>query len=722
MKKQNRKFVTDIIKDHNNNKVVDLRQLVEEIPTASPQVKIEKSLVQNIADEIPRSKSFVIKKLSWAGLLLLVMMIFPGLIKFSDYVNNNLLAKQGVVLGEALNAFDHAKSAGSSLADINLESAVFKFNLAAEGFKEAKTDIDETNVIIREIVKVLPGGSKLASAEHMLEAGANLSQAGESLAKAMQPLNSINNTISGAMDTDKKNRSSITENLLVSKAHLEVVKDKVALALDHIEKVNVNDLPENQREQFDKIKSMVPQIRETVSSISTYSDSFLELLGHNMKKRYLLLFTNNREVRKGGGFIGTYGLLDIQDGNITKLFVEGPYNIDGQLKETIASPTPLHLINPTFYMRDANFFLDYPTSAQKVAELYEKSGGVTVDGVISINASLMPKLLKITGPVAMPEYDTTINYENFYDQTQVEVEFEYDKEENKPKQFIADLMPKIFEKLSFLESNQTVELVNLLFGSLQNKEIMLYFFDDNLQQLASENGFTGEVPETDKDYLAIAESNIGGGKTSNVIKRDVDLKTNISSDGKITNELKIVSSHTGDPENIWSGIKNVTYLEIFVPQGAKLIKAEGFDDWIFSRLKPELDNAIDDSLVKQIENSKSIHKESSTVIGVESEKTTFGNWLEIAPSEKKEITLVYELPFKIDTKNNSVDSYSIYYQKQAGTNPLQIKHVIEYPDNYKSLWNYNTLDNLDKEFNLIRFSGQLDRDMITAFVLENINE
>ena len=64
-------------------------------------------------------------------------------------------------------------------------------------------------------------------------------------------------------------------------------------------------------------------------------------------------------------------------------------------------------------MHDANWFPNFPTSAEKVSWFYEKTGGRTVDGVIAITPELLRDLLAITGPIDMPEYDKTINADNF---------------------------------------------------------------------------------------------------------------------------------------------------------------------------------------------------------------------------------------------------------------------------------------------------------------------
>ncbi|MEK7102387.1 MAG: DUF4012 domain-containing protein, partial [Patescibacteria group bacterium] len=47
------------------------------------------------------------------------------------------------------------------------------------------------------------------------------------------------------------------------------------------------------------------------------------LLGFDEERTFLVLLLNNTELRPGGGFIGTYAVATIRNGQLKDLFVEG---------------------------------------------------------------------------------------------------------------------------------------------------------------------------------------------------------------------------------------------------------------------------------------------------------------------------------------------------------------------------------------------------------------
>jgi len=131
---------------------------------------------------------------------------------------------------------------------------------------------------------------------------------------------------------------------------------------------------------------------------------FQDLLGYNGPRKYLFLFQNNHEIRATGGFIGSYGVLNVHNGNVKELFVDGIFNPDGQLSVRVVPPKPIQKISTNWSTHDANWFPNFPTSAEKIAWFYEKTGGPTVDGIITLTPTVMEKLLEITGPIEMLEY------------------------------------------------------------------------------------------------------------------------------------------------------------------------------------------------------------------------------------------------------------------------------------------------------------------------------
>src|SRR5690606_8343561 len=114
------------------------------------------------------------------------------------------------------------------------------------------------------------------------------------------------------------------------------------------------------------------------------------------------------------------------------------------------APRALQLINARWELQDANWFFDWPTSAQKIAHLYDQSGGPTVDSVIAVDTAVMEELLKFLGPVELAAYDKEIDAVNFRQILQQHVEVDYDKTLNQPKKIIADLAPLMLERLKSL--------------------------------------------------------------------------------------------------------------------------------------------------------------------------------------------------------------------------------------------------------------------------------
>jgi len=161
-----------------------------------------------------------------------------------------------------------------------------------------------------------------------------------------------------------------------------------------LEMVNVDDIPEEQRAQFVELKSKLPQMETYVREFLDNSQIFTDILGGNGPRKYLFLFQNNQEMRATGGFIGSYGVLDIFNGRINKFFIDGIFNPDGQLREKIIPPTPIQKISAAWSLHDSNWFPDFPVSAEKAIWFYEKTGGPTVDGIITMTPDVMKNCLR----------------------------------------------------------------------------------------------------------------------------------------------------------------------------------------------------------------------------------------------------------------------------------------------------------------------------------------
>ncbi|MEA3304178.1 MAG: DUF4012 domain-containing protein [Patescibacteria group bacterium] len=102
-----------------------------------------------------------------------------------------------------------------------------------------------------------------------------------------------------------------------------------------------------------------------------YYDLALELLGEKDLQRYLFVFQNSAEIRPTGGFIGSLMLLDFLDGVYTQTPID-VYKLDGQLTEKIPIPYGLQKVAENFYLRDSNYWPDFPQSAEQISWFLEK--------------------------------------------------------------------------------------------------------------------------------------------------------------------------------------------------------------------------------------------------------------------------------------------------------------------------------------------------------------
>ncbi len=615
------------------------------------------------------------------------------------------IEQKGRVLGASTEAYDYLKTAGQSAADSDFENSINNFNSAITGFSGAEKMIDELGSGMVSILNSLPVNTPMSTAKDLTQAGENISMAGKNIAEVLKKIS----------ETDKENFS--ISSIYGFQTYIEGIAANLVEASKNINNVNLEYMPENMKDKIEIVKKQLPLVADNFKNLSQDFPLIAEMLGGVRAQKYLILFENNSEIRAGGGFIGSYGILDIEDGKIKNLFIDGIFNPDGQLKEKIIPPMPIQKISVAWSMHDANWFADFPTSAQKTALFYEKTGGPTVDGVIAITPNALKEILKITGPIPMPEYNTTITEENFLYQTQTQVEELYDKEKNSPKQFIADLAPKIIGKFFNVENLNNQEkiqryltFINIVEKSFKEKHIIIYHRNPGIQKMIVKREWGGKILNSSGDYLDIVHSNINGYKTDAVIDEQVEHQAEILSDGSIIDTLRITRKHTGGENDYdWYNRVNSNYMRVYVPLGSELLEAKGHT---VQDYEPPIDYSgfTIDPDVEKIESAIKIDPKTRTYIFEESGKTVFGNWVYVSPGETVEVTYKYKLPYKIDFDNFSkpADKYSILVQKQLGSAGSGFSGHIKLPSEWKTVWKSQGMETKNKNESVINTALKTD--------------
>ncbi len=647
-------------------------------------------------------------------LMLCLLVVLP--IKGFGYYSELQKTKTDVI-SYAQNAYEDLKLANTAITNNELERANLSLDSAQSNFEQAKKELENIDNEIQAILKIIPGDSaNLADAEYLLQIGKLVSSVGKDLL-----------VVTAGLKED--NGLKLTEKISLVEEKAQTLLPQLKEINESLNKIRIQAIPEEKREIFTQIKTYFDVALKDIEELASLTKALNEILGADYFKRYLVVFQNNNEIRPTGGFMGSFALVDIDQGEIKNLEIPGGgiYALQGQLLENKIAPYPLQLIQSRWELQDANWFPDFATSAEKVRWFYEKSGGPTTDGVIAINASLVPKLLDIVGPIAVPKYGLLLTAENFIEETQNTVEFGYDKNENKPKQLIADIAPTLIEKLFSLKGENMVDLIQVLKNSLSEKDIQLYFHNEAVQQKFSSYNWTGSIKDSSRDYLSIINANIRGYKTDAVIEQNYSLASKIDSNGEITNTLTITRKHTGDPTNELSGKSNVNYVRIYVPEGSQLLTATGFSDIPRTNFEPIEEHWTEDVDLLRIQGNSWIEPNSKTQINNEFGKTVFGNWIQTDPGETSEVIITYKLPFhfkfndqagllNIFSKKENSTFHSIYLQKQSGVQNTAYNLSLSLPSGKKVDWVYP--NDLDVDVNTINFQTTSKQDNLVAFVVE----
>lgn len=637
-------------------------------------------------------KDFKVSLAGFVGLALCFVLLFQSL----HFAARALEVKNRLV-GVSKQGASYLAGAQDALENKNFAEAESKFNLALESFTSGKAQIQEEHVLLNQIL----GATKIKrDADELFKAAALMSSAGADLSELYKKVDSISFGAAGFNFKDQENfkLSDLYEILNSSLS-------KLNSAAQALQKVDPNNIPGQYRDKLVLAQGNLDALKKSFSSFGDLA--FLAARMTEGKKNIAVFFENNNELRATGGFIGTYGALKVTDGVINNITVSSIYDLDGQLQEAIQPPFPILNLSDKWYLRDANWFAHFPTSAKILSNFYEKVGGETPDTVIAMTPNLVTDLLGLFGPVTLPRYNTTLTADNFVEVTQVASSVHYDRTDNKPKQILADLVPVLLQKVSELNKEQVPVLLQILQNNLTNKQIVIYARDSQLQEKLELFNWAGQMASTDRDYLSVVGSNLNGSKSDRFMDQEISLISTVGENGWITNELTITRTNRMPKLD---NTANESYLRVYVPAGSKLVSNSGFDYKEPIRLAHGLDFKKNP---KVLEWESSIVKDllSGTSIGLEDGKTFFGNWIKVEGGETKVIKLVYTLPFKL----NDLDHYSLLVQKQIGAPNQKVSYQINFSDR-RLLW--KNIEAVKLETDKIDIDAVLNKDILFGMVMQ----
>jgi hypothetical protein len=608
------------------------------------------------------------------------------------------VAVAGTVQEGVWAAYEQLQVAQVALAETDFAKSGEAFADAGSKLRQAESELDRALWGSKRILEKLDITGTVQSGTHVLAAGEALTRAGEHFSRGIKWLVEPRLVIQDREQAEQEKPETLVDALARARPEFEQAATALQEAEESVKGVSPEHLPGEIRSSWVEVTSLVPQVRKALSGFLDQSELIFSILGAEKERQYLIVFQNHHEIRPTGGFIGSLALVNVDHGVVENIAVQSTYDPDGQLKEYIAPPEPLTVITPRWWLRDANWFVNYEISAKKIAAFFEKEGGPTVDGVISITPEVIRQLLAVTGPIHLPTYGVMVDADNFIPLTQELVTYNYDREVNKPKQFLADLTPILMNRLFENKASEAAGSLGMLGKMLKEKHLLFYFKDPELQAAVQELGWAGNLPALapGQNFLMVNNANIGGHKSDQFMEQEIDARTEVRDDGTVEMVVTIRRTHRGPEEKLpynyppeedpaWRS--NVVYQRTLVPQGAALLEARGFTvaaEIPREKFPMEGMDLKPDPLVVQWEGQQQAHP-SGTVVGEEGGYTYFANWMKTAPGSTSIGLYRYRLPVKVKLPGflDAYKSHSLYLAKQPGDERTQVRATFSLPKGLK---------------------------------------
>ncbi|QQR54671.1 DUF4012 domain-containing protein [Candidatus Peregrinibacteria bacterium] len=491
-------------------------------------------------------------------------------------------------LALASQGFMTLQGAGQSFTTGESGGDILLFNQAEQLFEEAK---QEGAFLLNTPTPWLDEPAQVKSLRNILDAGSLMASIGVHLSEAKVALELL------------PKEGSLTEHLRqVSTSHLEPAADEITKINRLLNEVDLTGT--GYESQFAEYQSKLLALENMLTLWVAIKEPLLTALGDTHPQTYLVLLQNNDEMRLGGGFIGSFVLVTLNDGRLTQMDFHDVYEYDGQYHGNLEVPLhELRELTPIWRLRDSNISPDFSVSAQKAAWFLEEEGGPGVDGVIAVNLSSAQAFLEVTGPLTLASLPRSLNAEDLPSVLATLVESKtYGA--TTPKAILNELLTAFSEKAK--DPALAAQLFFAAWQETQNKSLSFYHKDPAIQTLFESMDMAGALPnlnelsaetEMPSDYFMPLFTNIGGNKTDRYVESAVSHNTQILEDGSmvVTVEMTRIHSFTETTENAlkdtlrnygfaaWNDAllytlgkaNNQTGIRLYVPEGAQLLETQG---------------------------------------------------------------------------------------------------------------------------------------------------
>lgn len=672
---------------------------------------IEPILEQQKKDQLPAEKPPTMErpKRSWKKLW-----IFLGVLAFLIAVT--LPATYGGLkaLQAGLEAKKSIKIASEKMKSHDVQGAKDDLN-------DARASLDKAGNALSKVGfwRDIPGlGTQVRSLEEAAEAGSGTLDSAVDMLEIMEVIMDAlqgGEEATGVLDTgidstrsfselSKEEKRDLLQRFYNELPRLRLASDKMDLALEKWNRVPQDQLAPPIRNALKPLADNLPIMQKALKEAIPIIEVIVPMAGFPQPRRFLMALQNDDEIRPGGGFIGTIGTMTWDAGEMSEFAFTDVYNIDnpvsGVWKETPPEPITKYLGLQNWFLRDANWSPDFPTSADRILEFYIRESEMQLHAelphrptaYLALEPGMFASLLRLTGPLTVDGeiYDAS----NFFEKIEYKVEVEWHQKGlpvEKRKEVISKIGDEMVKKIFDLPAERWPEILHVVTQSLERKQIMAYSREPDLQSLFESRGWTARTKSTDGDFMWVVDANLAALKTDGAMKKSVHYKIDATDPQGPKATVTLTYANTAKGFTDYRYTRYRTYTRVYVPEGSTLISSSG-------AMKDDLNMTGG----VMIPGTVDIFKELG--------KNVFGTFWSIEPGRTRNLSFTYRLPKELADRIKAGD-YHLDWMKQPGVDEASLTVDLSFGKNIQSasppedqkLWGdgkyeYKTSSLTDREF------------------------
>ena len=505
-----------------------------------------------------------------------------------------------------------------------------------------------------------PTGDQVRGADHLIAAATDLTQAGYGGLSLAQRYLQVRET---AGQGNGSQMADLVSLMASSRGQVVEIADAIQAARNELGKMP-QGLVSQLADARTQVLAELTRLQPALDGYLRVQDQLPDMLGMNGPRRYLVLAEDPAELRPSGGFMGVYGLVTFDKGRMTKSVFRNTLLLDFTPGPPYVEPPSglkNHLLGTQYswQLADAGWSPDFPTSAQEALKLYTlESGDSQVDGVIALDTYSIDFVLKVTGPISVPNSGVTFTAGQTTMTALANTRRTTDPSTDR-KAILASFGGLLFNAMLATPAARWPDLVNALGTAAGQRHLMVWTKDAGGEALVSWAGWDGAVRQDAGDYVEAADANVAPVSKYNLVThRTQDLAVQIDDVGNAYDTLTLNWDNRADqPEASalralpYTGTNGMlgNYLRVLTPDRSRLQSVSG---------------------------GRLVQLTGVEEISAEAGRTAYGLFL-LEPPGLTSATISWVSPYPAET-DDTTGLYRLTVQKEAGrpAEPLSVRVTV----------------------------------------------